>query len=177
MPVEDAIQLIAGDFRAKVARDRNMTTRIMLPKSVPIIPAAGSAFLAPPLKERHPDAIQMLLNLLANNMPLTVLQYERIIKYLQDRRELQLKAELGDAALQHPTSVPDPEIELQKKILSILNKPSVAETHYNLLYPNLRAISEDYRAMELLRDVRVQKALDTLMDSSLVSTVSSLMKF
>ncbi|XP_065360950.1 nuclear receptor coactivator 5 [Calliphora vicina] len=195
MPVDDAIQLINDDMRKKIMREkaagivnpqqqqmRNvaqipMNVQQHLPNSVPIIPANPSNYMAPPLKERHPDAIQMLLNLLASNMPLTVLQYDRIIKYLQQRRELQLKVELGDAAEDMIKSTPDPEIELQKKILNILNKPSVAETHYELLYPTLEAVQQDERILDLLSDVRVQKALDSLMDSNLVSTVENLMKF
>lgn len=192
MPVEDAIKLISDDFRKKTMRDksanaqqqRNAAMPIQqqqvapnLPNPVPIIPANTSNYLAPPLKERHPEAIQMLLNLLASNMPLTVLQYDRIIKYLQQRRELQLKVELGDAAEEEIKATPDPEIELQKKILNILNKPSVLETHYDLLYPTLEAVQQDERLLDLLRDIRVQKALDSLMDSNLVSTVENLMKF
>lgn len=165
MPVDDAINLIAEDFRLRIGMTNN------LPKAVPIITPSNVS--APPLKERHPDAIQSLLNLLADNLTLTVLQYDCIIKYLQERRELQLKLELGDAA----GAQPDPEIELQKKILNILNKPSVAETHYDLLYPNLESVKEDYRLMDLLKDVRVQKALDGILTSSLMGTVEKHMKF
>jgi hypothetical protein len=39
----------------------------------------------------------VLLNLLADNRQLTVLQYDRVIRYLQDKREMQLQLELGDA--------------------------------------------------------------------------------
>lgn len=184
MPVEDAISLMADDFRRKMMRDKNSAALQSvqnkvgnLPNPVPIIPAAAN-YIAPPLKERHPDAIQSLLNLLANNMPLTVLQYDRIIKYLQDRRLLQLKVELGDAEEESlGQGTPDPEIELQKKILNILNKPSVAETHYDLMYPTLDAVKSDIRLLALLKDIRVQKAIDSLMDSSLVPTVEGLMKF
>lgn len=41
--------------------------------------------------------MQVLLNLLTDNRQLTVLQYDRVIRYLQDKRELQLQLELGDA--------------------------------------------------------------------------------
>jgi hypothetical protein len=40
---------------------------------------------------------QVLLNLLTDNRQLTVLQYDRVIRYLQDKREMQLQLELGDA--------------------------------------------------------------------------------
>ncbi|XP_013106793.2 nuclear receptor coactivator 5 [Stomoxys calcitrans] len=183
MPVDDAINLVADDFRKKMMREKgpagNQASHNIshLPNPVPIIPAATTNYIAPPLKERHPDAIQSLLNLLANNMPLTVLQYDRIIKYLQDRRLLQMKVELGDADDEPSQGTPDPEIELQKKILNILNKPSVAETHYDLLYPTLDSVKADMRLLSLLKDNRVQKALDSLMDSNLVSTIEGLMKF
>uniref|UniRef100_A0A1A9UVU4 RRM domain-containing protein n=1 Tax=Glossina austeni TaxID=7395 RepID=A0A1A9UVU4_GLOAU len=183
MPVDDAIKLIDEDFR-KSQRSKTQqriiaagnSTTLHLPQPVPIIPAVAS-YVVPPLKERHPDAIQTLLDLLADNLPLTVVQYDRIIKYLQERRELQMKVELGDAVEEVNTNVPDPEIELQKKILNILNKPSVAETHYDLLYPSLQAVKEDARLLELLKDIRVQKALDALIDTNLLSTVETLMKF
>lgn len=182
MPVEDAVNLLAEDFRNKCLRDaaqannKPMMQMNAYPKPVPIIPAANvpivnnSSHLNRP--NRHPDAIQILVNLLAENLPLTVLQYDRVIKYLQDKREQQIQIELGETV-----SVPDPEIELQKKILSILNKPSVAETHHELLYPSLQEVKQDYRMLELLKDTRVQRALDSLMNSNMVATVENYMKF
>ena len=47
---------------------------------------------------------QVLLNLLADNRQLTVLQYDKVISYLQGRKELQLKVELGDTSLPTTTS-------------------------------------------------------------------------
>ncbi|XP_014094236.3 uncharacterized protein Neos [Bactrocera oleae] len=173
MPVDDAIMLISKDFRQKMANDVMKKTAFAasLPKPMP-----GVNMGNPMQEDRHPSAIQTLLNLLSDNMPLTVLQYDRIIKYLQERREHQVKIELGDAA-DIATKVPDPEIELQKRILDIMNKPSVAETHYKLLYPTLEAVRSDYRVMDLLKDMRVQRALESLMDSSLVGTVENYMKY
>ncbi|XP_055911423.1 nuclear receptor coactivator 5 [Eupeodes corollae] len=171
MPVDDAITLIADDFRLRIGPHLQKNN---LPKAVQVITPSNVA--APPLKERHPDAVQSLLNLLADNLTLTVLQYDCIIKYLQERRELQLKLELGDAATSAGAQ-PDPEIELQKKILNILNKPSVAETHYELLYPSLESVKSDYRAMDLLKDVRIQNAIDSILTSNLMGTIEKHMKF
>jgi hypothetical protein len=106
MPVDDAIGLIMRDFNNYKSGGR----------SVPV-----NVSLAP---ERHPDAIQVLLNMLADNLQLTVLQYERVIKYLEMRREEQVQFELGeDAKNLGPTSlVSDPkQAELQSRILNILN--------------------------------------------------------
>lgn len=108
MPVEDAINLISRDFTNYKAGGR----------SVPLNTPLAS--------ERHPDAIQVLLNMLADNHQLTVLQYDRVIKYLEMKREEQMQVELGDAKdlpVKTPlTSISDPkQAELQNRILNILN--------------------------------------------------------
>lgn len=107
MPVEDAINLISRDFANYKAGGR----------SVPLnAPLAG---------ERHPDAIQVLLNMLADNHQLTVLQYDRVIKYLDMKREEQVQVELGDAKdlpVSTTLTANDPkQAELQTRILNILN--------------------------------------------------------
>ena len=43
------------------------------------------------------DFRQVLLTLLVENRTLTVLQYDKVISYLQDRREHQVQIEIGDA--------------------------------------------------------------------------------
>lgn len=107
MPVEDAINLMGRDFSNYKAGGR----------SVPLN--------TPFSNERHPDAIQVLLNMLADNHQLTVLQYERIIKYLEIKREEQVQIELGDAkdlAAANALAINDPkQAELQSRILNILN--------------------------------------------------------
>lgn len=107
MPVEDAINLIARDFGNCKAGGRSV------PLNVP-----GN-------NDRHPDAIQVLLNMLADNLQLTVLQYDRIIKYLEMKREEQVQIEIGDSKDLHNASslsVSDPkQAELQSRILNILN--------------------------------------------------------
>lgn len=123
MPVDDAIEFIQATFNDRGRRH----TLPMLPKAVDITPT--SSHVVPPLSARHPETIQKLINLLSENRAITVLQYDRVIRYLQDRRNLQLKAEIGDAPPTVPIPPPvDPEAELQKKILDILNKPSITNT-------------------------------------------------
>ncbi|EZA52158.1 uncharacterized protein DDB_G0287625 [Ooceraea biroi] len=108
MPFEDAINLISRDFANYKAGGRSV------PLNTPLA------------NERHPDAIQVLLNMLADNRQLTVLQYDRVIKYLGMKREEQVQVELGDVKdLPVPASlasVNDPkQAELQTRILNILN--------------------------------------------------------
>lgn len=113
MPVEDAIGLINRDFTSYRAGSS---------RSVPLnVPLSA---------DRHPDAVQVLLNMLADNRQLTVLQYDRVLKYLEVKREEQVQIELGDAKdLAAATLASDPkQAELQSRILNILNssKPVVS---------------------------------------------------
>ncbi|XP_076650172.1 nuclear receptor coactivator protein neosin isoform X3 [Halictus rubicundus] len=114
MLVEDAINLISRDFANYKAGGR----------SVPLN--------TPFANERHPDAIQVLLNMLADNHQLTVLQYDRVIKYLEIKREEQVQVELGDVKDLPTTTtiaVNDPkQAELQSRILNILNSNKANST-------------------------------------------------
>ncbi|XP_057331160.1 epsin-like isoform X2 [Microplitis mediator] len=106
MPADDALALINRDFSNYKSGGR------------------GVPFNTPFATDRHPDAIQVLLNMLADNHQLTVLQYERVIKYLEVKREEQVQIELGDAKDLAGASLAanDPkQAELQSRILNILN--------------------------------------------------------
>ncbi|KAJ6644023.1 Nuclear receptor coactivator 5 [Pseudolycoriella hygida] len=180
MPVDDAIEFIFRTFedQMRVARPAMPTNSSapVLPTAVQITPTA--IYAAPPLNAVHPEAIQLLINLLAENRPITVLQYDRVIKYLQERRELQLKAEVGDAPPDIPIPPPvDTESELQKKILDILNKPSITNTpKVEVPKPQPKPVVVPAKVSppttsnskpQLLNDPQVQKALDSLLSGSM----------
>ncbi|EDX09532.1 GD14001 [Drosophila simulans] len=152
MPLEDAITLISTDFRLKKQRD------------AVVLPPASSIHKG---QRRHPEEMQGLLERLADNHPLTASQYEVILKYLEGEREEQLKREVGEANALAKLKAPDPEIELQKKILSIMNKPAVTDITTELMYPTFEAVKEDRRLMELLADDRVLAALESVYNSDL----------
>ncbi|XP_064544728.1 nuclear receptor coactivator 5 [Drosophila montana] len=154
MPLDDAITLIATDFRLKKQRD------------------AVTASQLHAKQKRHPEAMQQLIEMLADNHPLTALQYECIINYLEEQREQQLKRELGEANALAKLHTPDPEMELQKKILSVMNKPAVTEINSELMYPTFELAKRDKRLMELLQDPRVMNALDSIYNSDLIETVT-----
>ncbi|KAH8322728.1 hypothetical protein KR059_004468 [Drosophila kikkawai] len=157
MPLEDAITLVATDFRLKKQRDASKPT-------VTTTIHKG--------QRRHPDDMQELIERLADSHPLTASQYEVIISYLEKERQEQLKREVGEANALAKLKAPDPEIELQKKILSIMNKPAVTAINCELMYPTFEAVKEDKRLMELLGDKRVLGALESIYNSDLVKTVS-----
>ncbi|XP_014470782.1 PREDICTED: uncharacterized protein LOC106742396 [Dinoponera quadriceps] len=182
MPLEDAINLISRDFTNYKAGGR----------SVPLN--------APLANERHPDAIQVLLNMLADNHQLTVLQYDRVIKYLDMKREEQVQVELGDAKDLPVTSltVNDPkQAELQTRILNILNSsktntsandptPVPAPTSVPTPVPSASwgtaasntattssttTTSTGVSPSPLLNDPTVQKALDSLLQGNLLKNI------
>lgn len=87
MPAEDAIDFIEKDYatlrRGRENCDKNVPFHTLKTQSVP-----SQGF-------KHPDSVQYLLTLLYENRSLTVLQYDCVIKYLQEQREIQYKVELG----------------------------------------------------------------------------------
>ncbi|KAH8240019.1 hypothetical protein KR032_010353 [Drosophila birchii] len=157
MPLEDAITLVATDFRLRKQREAS---------------TLGVGKTVQKGQRRHPDHMQELIERLADSHPLTASQYEVIINYLEKEREEQLKREVGEANALAKLKAPDPEIELQKKILSIMNKPAVTAINCELMYPTFEAVKEDKRLMELLGDKRVLGALESIYNSDLVQIVS-----
>ncbi len=190
MPVEEAVKFIYKDFQKKT--NSSGPPNPQFPTAIQF----STIVQTPELKETHPEPIQILLNMLADNNPLTVLQYDRIIKYLNERKIMQVQAEIGEdlaaseisnlattaAGKTNETPKVDPEVakeeELQKKILEILNKPSLTESMKKVEEPkpkipsfkigpsaistNSSATSEPPQS-KLLKDEKVQKALDFLL--------------
>ncbi|XP_043248066.1 uncharacterized protein DDB_G0292186-like [Colletes gigas] len=182
MLVDDAINLISRDFSNYKAGGR----------SVPLN--------TPFANERHPDAIQVLLNMLADNHQLTVLQYDRVIKYLEMKREEQVQVELGDAKDLPTTTttiaVSDPkQAELQSRILNILNSnkpsssapaPSPVPAPASAPVPvppatwgsastaataSTTTATTGVSPSPLLNDPTVQKALDSLLQGNLLKSI------
>ncbi|XP_019696232.1 GATA zinc finger domain-containing protein 8 isoform X2 [Harpegnathos saltator] len=182
MPLDDAISLISRDFANYKAGGR----------SVPLNTPLAS--------ERHPDAIKLLLNMLADNHQLTVLQYDRVIKYLDMKREEQVQVELGDAKdlpVTTTLAVNDPkQAELQTRILNILNSsktntsatdptPVPAPTSVPTPVPpanwgtasitattsSTTTTTTGVSPSPLLNDPTVQKALDSLLQGNLLKNI------
>lgn len=176
MPVEAALTLIERDFKEYVARESKAST---------ILPSANSGgpigIETPALHEGHPDVIHGLLRLLGEDKSLTVLQYDRILKYLTERREMQLKAELGDdpeamAKLSKPLSSLEPptpklsaeEVAMQHKMDEIMNKPSLITIYDSKKEPF--KMTPDL--LDLLKDQRVERALDSLLSKEIFATLN-----
>lgn len=109
----------------------------------------------------------MLLNLLAENRLLTAIQYDRIIKYLQDRRELQKAYEGDEDCESKREGEPDhKQAELQSRIMNILNK-SASDS------PKPVTPTTQSGPTPLLNDPSVQKALDSLLSGDMFKSISA----
>jgi len=167
MPLDDAIKFIYKDFCNKT---KKITQNVY----------------------QHPDAMQTLLKTLADNRSLTVLQYDHIIKYLAQRREVQRKAEIGEDAeevefldtnssgynqTKAPTtsfgsmSMPapaNPKDDLQKKILEILNKKPVVQQLAKTVEAKPKPMTNSEREllkMKLRGDPKIKLAMGALRNS------------
>ncbi|XP_058125245.1 nuclear receptor coactivator 5 isoform X2 [Anopheles coustani] len=188
MPTEDAINFIIKNFAEKQRQERAPQlpghTFHLGGTAAPQPVQPLELHSVPPTQDKHPEAVQNMINLLAANRPLTVLQYERLIKYLTERKETQIRLELGEdvdtstaSALIPPIIVPtkskmETERELQKKILDIMNKPSIigfakSSNTFDHVSSEGKFNSTALPTSVLLHDVKVQRALDTLLQSQL----------
>ncbi|VEN37599.1 unnamed protein product [Callosobruchus maculatus] len=145
MPVEDAMILISRDFEAYMKGEH------LAPE------------IARSIMDRHPVPMQMLLNLLAENRQLTCVQYDRLITYLQERRDLQYEFEVAEGLVPDRQEGDSKQAELQNRIMNILNtKAAVQEIPASITAPDPPAAA-DPEATPILKDPTVQKALDSLL--------------
>lgn len=102
MPLEEAIALIVKLFDCYMKGEK-----------CPVLPPVGATSITAggvPLGDRHPEVIQNLLGILIENRSLSAMQYEKLIGYLQEKKD-QVRAE---PVPQNKTA------ELQNRILSLL---------------------------------------------------------
>ncbi|KAJ8716012.1 hypothetical protein PYW08_013297 [Mythimna loreyi] len=132
MPLEDALQLLSRNFQE--------------------VQRGGPS---------GREAVYALLGQLADGRTLTVMQYDKVIEYLQERREQQVKIELGEPLTTAPSS--KTQVELQKRILSILNEKKVAPVAPSPTPVVAPAPPAPPAQSKLLNDPTVRKALDTIL--------------
>eukprot|EP00090_Calanus_glacialis_P022736 TRINITY_DN3502_c0_g1_i1.p1 TRINITY_DN3502_c0_g1~~TRINITY_DN3502_c0_g1_i1.p1 ORF type:complete len:676 (-),score=187.52 TRINITY_DN3502_c0_g1_i1:2060-4087(-) len=135
MPVDDAMTFISKSFASM------MDSRSNAPNKMAV--AIG-----------HPGDIQKILGFLSDNRPLSIMEYDKMIKYLVAKREGTLKEEYGEtipAHLLHPPVGPqqDPatkakQEELQNRVQVILNRSKVSSQQSSSgLTPSLQAAIEN----------------------------------
>lgn len=112
----------------------------------------------------------MILNLLSENRQLTSSQYDQIIKYLEDRREMQHEYEVAEGITPGTQDTNSKEAELQNRILNILNKSNDAAIPTSITAPE--PVTPTTEA-PILKDPSVQKALDSLMLGDMFKNIAS----
>jgi len=154
MPLDDSLLLIQRNFEA-----------YMRGEQAPEDPNKMS------LADRHPAPVQMLLNILAENRMLTTTQYDRLIKYLQERRELQHEHEVSEGFTEDSNDdSKDKQNELQNRILSILNK-SETVIPKSITAPEPAKVQKE-APTPLLKDPSVQKALDSILSGDMFKGIT-----
>lgn len=104
----------------------------------------------------------MMFNLLAENRQLSSIQYDKLIKYLEDKRELQREFEIAEGIQPQDTQESDPkQAELQNRILNILNKSNDSPIPASITTPD--PPPQPANQAPILKDPTVQKALDSLL--------------
>ncbi|KPI97276.1 Nuclear receptor coactivator 5 [Papilio xuthus] len=135
MPLEDALQLLSRNFQE--------------------VQQGGSS---------GREAVYALLGQLADGRSLTVLQYDKVIEYLQDRKEHQIKIELGEPM--STTTSSKAQNELQQRILSILNEkkalPPKDSSPVPAPAPAVPPSSQDVQN-KFLNDPTLRKALNSIL--------------
>jgi hypothetical protein len=152
MPTVDAIRFIYKDFANKTKGITHST------------------------HSQHPEAIQTLLKSINDNRSLTVLQYDHIIKYLTQKRESQVKAEIGEdandiamdtapAGLSEPSPTSNQPNILVGKILDILNSKTLTEQIAKKVEAKTKLSSNEKEDIKnkLMQDDKVKSALSALL--------------
>jgi len=136
MPVDDAMTFISKNFANMVDSG---------PSSASKIGMGGGG---------HPGDILKILGFLSDNRPLSIMEYDKMIKYLVGKRQDTLKEEYGDsipAHLLHPPVGPNQEPaakakqeELQNRVQKILSRRQVSNQQGSSgLTPSLQAAIEN----------------------------------
>ncbi|KAM3966353.1 nuclear receptor coactivator protein neosin [Aphomia sociella] len=108
------------------------------------------------------EAVYALLGQLADGRTLTVLQYDKVIEYLQERKEQQVKIELGEPLTPAPATTKT-QVDLQQRILSILNDKKVVPQKDPPPVPTPPPVAPQGAQNKLLNDPTVRKALDSIL--------------
>ncbi|CAH2090983.1 unnamed protein product [Euphydryas editha] len=132
MPIEDALQLLSRNFQE--------------------VQRGGPS---------GREAVYALLGQLADGRSLTVLQYDKVIEYLRERREQQFKIELGEPSATVPTTNKT-QVDLEQRILNILNEKKAIAKSESPPVPT-PPINKQESQNKLLNDPTVRKALDSIL--------------
>jgi len=107
MPVEDGFALLSSSFQRYQQQQQQERGHGGMERMDPAVEASrtssapttgrnggsGGNGLLGQQPEPHPSAMQMLIDQLQTNRPMTALEYDRLVRYLSDRRDRQMMIE------------------------------------------------------------------------------------
>uniref|UniRef100_A0A336MH24 CSON015208 protein n=1 Tax=Culicoides sonorensis TaxID=179676 RepID=A0A336MH24_CULSO len=175
MPVKLALEFVEKDMKKYLETEKlkeTMSSDSGFQQQISLVdPVAAIQSLTEPIS----DPIRNLLKLLIENKPLTVLQYDRLISHLNERRTLQVKAELGEDGfdLVPKLNVPETPIiskaeeEMQKKIKDIISQANYLDT----LEAKRGPFKMTDEVLKLLQNPKIERALDSLLHPDVFPTL------
>ena len=92
MPLDDAIDLVVSSFESYIQSQREKASAPAVATTA-AAPGSATARAAPPPFIPPSSDVSYLLNLLADNRQLTVEEIEKVVDYLQERKNKMLVAE------------------------------------------------------------------------------------
>ena len=108
MPVDDAFDLLSSSFRAYQQlhnRDPQSASAGRAGDGLePRIGGGGGGGPGRLVTDPHPPTMQALLNALQDNRPLSIMEYDRLIGYLGERRNRQAAEEAQRGSNQLPSA-------------------------------------------------------------------------
>lgn len=138
MPLDEAMSFIGKSFSRFIEKPTAGAVggaQLGFARAGPAATSSGSEQLPP---FGHPNDIRTILGFLIDDRPMSIMEYDKLIKYLATRRESTLKAEYGmniPAHLLLPPVGPmqDPILkakqeEIQNKVMEILSRPKKTQT-------------------------------------------------
>lgn len=179
MPLDDAINFIAKVFASNGMMMAppsgglpNLAGQTMPP--LPMLPNQQQEQPLQPLlnQQNHPGIpadVRTVLGFLLDQRPLSVMEYDKLIRFLAQKREGVLREEYGEniphELAQPPVGPPlDPAVkakqaELQERILNILNKPNPIKIPVNQLQQQQQAPA---KSLPVEIDPSLKRAIDNL---------------
>ncbi|XP_065569871.1 nuclear receptor coactivator 5-like isoform X2 [Artemia franciscana] len=156
--------------------DHNRAINVSGGRDIP--PNVGGDRVVNAAGDGHPHGIQLIMNFLQENRPLTLVEYDKVIKYLLDKRENLIRTEYGEdparvASLVAPVLpanlVPgatptNPTVtEIQKRVLKFINSGKVGPNGEYI--PPKPAVEAVQSTQASVTDPSIQKALEHLIQN------------
>ena len=112
--------------------------------------------------QSHPQDVLNVIGFMRENRPLSVMELDRLIKYLVHRREQMLRSEYGDSV---PAHLAVPPIGLQSDPGARAREERVKKKVFDILTTAPRPVGPQAESVPLVINPTLQRAIDSLVTS------------